>query len=194
MKLAQPASCAARHRRGRIYSQRLAQRGWSLLVCRLLFSSIGLVFTAGVMAQTIAQAKPAPDFALRAISGENLRLSEFRGQVVAVGFWARWCGDCRQAMKALNAIYQKYQPAGLTILGIDVDDSQEQTAAMARSLGLSFPVLMDDRKAASSLFNVKSMPLIVVIDREGNQRYSHSSFELGDEARIGDELRTLLNE
>lgn len=164
-------------------------------VSLLLSLSISWGSAADVSAQTAsADNNSTPDFALRAVSGENLRLSEFRGQVVALGFWARWCGDCRQAMKALNEIYAKYQRAGLVMLGIDVDDTTEQTSAMTRSLGLSFPVLVDEHKTASSLFNVKSMPLIVLIDREGHQRYSHTSFELGDEARIGTELRTLLNE
>jgi peroxiredoxin len=184
-------------------AQRAAEQQQGLIGCwmrrfavsLLLLLSIGLGCAADALAQTAtADNNSAPDFALRAVSGENLRLSEYRGQVVALGFWARWCGDCRQAMKALNEIYAKYQRAGLVMLGIDVDDTLEQTSTMTRSLGLSFPVLVDEHKTASSLFNVKSMPLIVLIDREGRQRYRHTSFELGDEARIGAELRTLLNE
>lgn len=142
----------------------------------------------------IAGAQETPDFALRSLDGANLRLSEYRGEVVMLGFWARWCGDCRQAMKALNAINGKYQRAGLVTLGINVDDPPEQVAAMARSLGLSYPILLDSRQAASSAFELKSMPLIVLIDREGRQRYRLTSFELGDEALLSDELRTLLNE
>lgn len=168
-------------------------------------SRLALVVTAVVLASsasTLVQAASssaenavmAPDFALRSIAGDNLRLSEYRGQVVALGFWARWCGDCRQAMKALNEIYDKYQKAGLVTLGINVDDSLEQAGAMARSLGLNFPILVDEQKTASSLFDLKSMPLIVIIDREGRRRYIHTSFELGDESRISSELRTLLNE
>jgi peroxiredoxin len=139
-------------------------------------------------------AEQAPDFVLRAVSGGNFRLSEFQGQVVALGFWARWCGDCRQAMQALNTLYDKYQRAGLVLLGIDVDDSLEQTRAMTRSLGLTFPVLVDDQKTVSNLFKVKSMPLIVLIDRAGQIRFQHKGYELGDQSRISDELRQLLNE
>lgn len=136
----------------------------------------------------------APDFVLRSVSGENLRLSEYRGQVVALGFWARWCGDCREAMQALDGLYDKYQRAGLVLLGIDVDDSPEQTRSMAKSLGLTFPVLVDEQKTVSSLYKVKTMPLIVLIDRAGQVRYQHKGFELGDQSQIGDELRELLNE
>lgn len=136
----------------------------------------------------------APDFVLRSASGGNIRLSEYQGQAVVLGFWARWCGDCRQAMQALDGLYDKYQRAGLVLLGIDVDDSPEQTLSMARSLGLTFPVLVDDQKIVSSLYKVKSMPLIVLIDRAGQVRYLHKGFELGDQGKIGDEIRELLNE
>ncbi len=136
----------------------------------------------------------APDFALRSLGGENLRLSEYRGSVVLLGFWARWCGDCRQAMQALNEIHAKYQKAGLVTLGIDVDDTEEQAATMVRTLGISFPVLLDSARMASSQFNLRSMPLLVLIDREGQIRYSHAGYERGQETLITDRLRQLLNE
>ncbi len=135
-----------------------------------------------------------PDFALRSLSGENLRLSEYRGSVVLLGFWARWCGDCRQVMQALNEVHAKYQKAGLVTLGIDVDDSEEQAATMVRTLGIDFPVLLDASRTASSQFNLKSMPLLVLIDREGRMRYSHAGYERGEETVITDKLRQLLNE
>ena len=155
---------------------------------------MGLMSIAWGEAPAAKSTEVAPDFVLRSITGGNLRLSEYQGQVVALGFWARWCGDCRQAMQALDTVYAKYQRAGLVLLGIDVDDSVEQTSAMTRSLGLTFPVLVDDHKTVSVLYKVKSMPLIVLIDRAGQVRYSHAGFELGDQARIGEELRQLLNE
>jgi peroxiredoxin len=159
----------------------------------------GMVFTVFmpclVQAAEAEQAHPlAPDFALRSLSGENLRLSEYRGSVVVLGFWARWCGDCRQAMQALNEVDAKYQKAGLVTLGINVDDTEEQAAAMVRTLGIGFPVLLDASKTASSQFNLKSMPLLVLIDREGRMRYSHAGYERGQETIITDKLRQLLNE
>jgi len=156
---------------------------------------MALLFSVGnAVAQGNSAAAAVSDFALRSTSGENLRLSEYRGEVVIVGFWARWCGDCRQAMKALSEINSKYQKAGLVTLGINVDDTADQADAMARSLGLNFPTLIDDHKAASNSLNLNSMPLIVLIDREGRQRFRHTSYELGDESRIANELRGLLNE
>jgi len=169
-------------------------------VAVLLCSYVVAMWPQPVIAQETGDAsaapagETAPDFVLRSISGDNIRLSEYQGQVVALGFWARWCGDCRQAMQALDGLYSKYQRAGLVLLGIDVDDSADQTRAMARSLGLTFPVLVDEEKTVSSLYKVKSMPLIILIDRAGQIRFKHRKYELGDQGQISEELRQLLNE
>ncbi len=66
--------------------------------------------------------REAPDFVLKALDGRNLRLSEFRGQVVLVNFWARWAGDSRQEMPALDRINTTYGRAGLVVLGVSVDE------------------------------------------------------------------------
>ncbi len=162
---------------------------WALLSVVLSISGV----SAGA-AEPAAAPSLAPDFTLRSLTGDNLRLSEYRGSVVLLGFWARWCGDCRQAMQALNEVHAKYERAGLVTLGIDVDDTDEQAAAMARSLALNFPVLVDTYKTASSSFDLKSMPLLVLIDREGQIRYRHIGFERGHEIKITEHLRQLLNE
>jgi peroxiredoxin len=79
-------------------------------------------------------------------------------------------------------------------LALNVGDTEEQAAAMAHGLGLTFPVLVDTTKAASSQFNLKSMPLLLLIDREGRVRDSYSGFERGQELLITEKLRLLLNE
>ncbi|MGC3980704.1 MAG: TlpA disulfide reductase family protein [Steroidobacteraceae bacterium] len=165
----------------------------------LAYATLAALMLAGVCDAQQTSSAPtaaevAPDFALRSLSGSNIRLSEYRGSVVLLGFWARWCGDCRQAMQALNSVQAKYERAGLITLGINVDDSFEQAASMTQSLGLQFPVLVDTDKTASSLFNLKSMPLLVLIDRDGRVRYSHGGFERGQELLITEQLRQLLNE
>lgn len=164
---------------------------WALLTGTVLsLSAVSVAQTP----EPVTTYAVAPDFALRSLNGDNLRLSEYRGNVVLLGFWARWCGDCRQAMQALNEVHAKYGSAGLVTLGIDVDDTEEQAAAMAHSLALNFPVLVDTYKSASSQFNLKSMPLLVLIDRDGRLRYTHAGFERGQELLITEQLRQLLNE
>src|SRR5258708_5611804 len=74
--------------------------------------------------------KNAPDFVLKAMDGRNLRMSEFRGQVVLVNFWARWAGDSRQEMPALDRINTTYSRAGLVVLGVSVDEDHQTGPAV----------------------------------------------------------------
>ena len=97
----------------------------TLVACGFALSA--LLVGASLSAVPTLVGKQAPDFALRSMDGKNRRLSEFRGQVVLVNFWARWAGDSRQEMPALDRINTTYHRAGLIVLGVSVDeDSRRQ--------------------------------------------------------------------
>lgn len=136
----------------------------------------------------------APDFALRSSSGSNLRLSEQRGQVVMVNFWATWCGPCREELPQLNRLYEKYQAAGFTLLGVNVDSSSKDALGMAKRLGVQFPVLFDSKKETSRLYGLESMPWTVLIDRSGKVRYVHAGYKPGFEKTYETQVRELLKE
>jgi peroxiredoxin len=140
--------------------------------------------------------QPAPDFALRSIQGDNVRLSEHTGEVVLINFWATWCGPCRQEMPALDEIYGKYRRAGLVLFSVNIDEPANEAAAreMAKTLKVSYPVLFDIRKDVSRAYQASTMPLTVLIDREGVVRYVSEGYKLGYETRYTDKLRELLNE
>lgn len=144
--------------------------------------------TAGLVGQ------PAPDFALSSLGKENLRLSEHLGEVVIINFWATWCGPCRQEMPLLDELYNKYRLAGLVLLSINLDDSADRATEMARTLKVSYPVLIDERKDVSRAYQVGTLPLTVLIDRGGVVRYVSEGYKPGYEQRYADKLRELLNE
>ena len=137
---------------------------------------------------------PAPDFALRSTNKENIRLSEHLGEVVLINFWATWCGPCRQQMPLLDALYSKYQRAGLVLLGINIDEDRDDAIEMAQTLKVGYPILFDDRKDVSRAYQPDSMPLTVIIDREGVVRYVSEGFRPGYETRYTEKLRELLGE
>jgi peroxiredoxin len=137
---------------------------------------------------------PAPDFALRSVSGENIRLSEHLGEVVILNFWATWCGPCRQEMPLLDEIFLKYRRAGLELFSVNIDDEPERAAEMAKTLGVSYPVLFDQRKEAARAFDVGNLPITVLIDRAGVVRYVSDGYKPGYEKRYTERLRELLNE
>ena len=152
------------------------------------------VFAASSLASSGLTGRPAPDFALKSTSGDNLRLSEHRGDVVMVNFWATWCGPCRQEMPLLDELYSRYQRVGFSLLGVNIDDNSSKAMNMISELGVSFPVLFDNRKEVSKLYNVDAMPVTVIIDREGTVRYVHQGYKPGYEEMYLDQIRSLLRE
>ncbi len=152
------------------------------------------VFAATSLASSDLTGQAAPDFALKSSSGDNLRLSEYRGDVVMVNFWATWCGPCRQEMPLLDELYSRYERVGFSLLGVNIDDDSRKAMNMVSELGVSFPVLFDARKEVSKLYRVEAMPVTVLIDREGTVRYVHHGYKPGYEDKYLDQIRSLLRE
>jgi peroxiredoxin len=136
----------------------------------------------------------APDFALKSSDGSNLRLSEYRGDVVMINFWATWCGPCRQEMPLLDELYTRYNRVGFSLLGVNIDDDSRKAMDMASELGVSFPVLFDARKEVSKLYQVDAMPVTVIVDREGTVRHVHQGYQPGYEQKYLEQIRSLLRE
>ena len=152
------------------------------------------VFAATSLASSDLTGQAAPDFALKSSSGDNLRLSEYRGDVVMVNFWATWCGPCRQEMPLLDELYSRYERVGFSLLGVNIDDDSRKAMNMVSELGVSFPVLFDARKEVSKLYKVEAMPVTVLIDREGTIRYVHHGYKPGYEDKYLNQIRSLLRE
>lgn len=159
--------------------------------------ALGLVFSilaATSLASSGMEGQVAPDFVLKSTSGENLRLSEYRGDVVMINFWATWCGPCRQEMPLLDELYRRYHRVGFNLLGVNIDDDTTRALRMVEELDLHFPVVFDTRKAVSRLYNVEAMPATILVDREGNIRHVHHGYKPGYEDKYLDQIRALLRE
>ena len=172
----------------------LTQRDETMKFKKLLIGTFFGMFAASVLASSAMVGKPAPDFALKSTTGENLRLSEYRGDVVMLNFWATWCGPCRQEMPLLDDLFNRYERVGFTLLGVNIDDDSQRAIDMMRELGVNFPVLFDATKDVSKLYNVNAMPVTVILDREGNVRHVHQGYKPGYEEKYLNEVRALLRE
>jgi peroxiredoxin len=180
-------------------------RGWPL-VAALASPTItatavtAIVSTASWYAPPASAAAPtlvgkdAPDFVLKGLDGRNLRLSEYRGRVVLVNFWARWAGDSRQEISALEQINATYQRAGLVVLGVSVDEDVQRASEFARSMNVSYPMLFDTGAQLGQDYLLKNLPVTVLVDRAGVVRYSSVGFKRGDEDVYLERIRELLRE
>ena len=138
--------------------------------------------------------KDAPDFVLKASDGANLRLSEFRGQVVLVNFWARWAGDTHREMRALDKINTTYQRAGLVVLGISIDEDLRRAQEFADSMKVSYPIMFDTGSDIGRDYQLAKMPVTLLVDRSGVVRFSHIGFKRGNDRMYLEQIRELLRE
>lgn len=136
----------------------------------------------------------APNFTLKSVDGSNQKLSEFRGQVVLLNFWASWCGPCRQEMPLLNDLHKKYKKLGFTVMGVNVEEDSRKARKIVKEVGIKFPVLFDTENTVSSLYEVSAMPSTVIIDRSGNMRYLHKGYKPGDMSAYKKWVKKLIRE
>src|SRR5260221_9476885 len=123
------------------------------------------VVATGTSAALPAVGVVAPDFASKSDSGRNVRLSELRGQVVLINFWASWCGPCRQELPLLNKMYGQYRAAGFMLLAVNVDDNRKDADAILKRLDLRFRSLFDGNKNVAKLYRVHTKPATLLIER-----------------------------
>src|SRR5262244_3299987 len=137
--------------------------------CAWRLSLAAIAFCVPVFAETSYPllAHAAPDFALHAIAGGNVRLSEHRGDVVILSFWGSRCTPCRAQLAALNRSLATYRSAGLQVYGINVDDDQTHALSYAHGETVAFPLLLDPEKSVSRGYQVDNLPMTVLIDRNG---------------------------
>lgn len=158
-----------------------------------LLVTAAMIISAGQL-QAASTPGPAPDFTLKSSTGKNIKLSELRGQVVMINFWASWCGPCRQEMPLLDQLYQRYQPMGFTLLGVNVEEDSAAANKILKEIPVTFPVLYDNKNRVSESYQVRAMPSTFLIDRDGKVRYLHKGYKPGTEEEYQQQVRELIRE
>ncbi|MCB1777024.1 MAG: TlpA family protein disulfide reductase [Candidatus Competibacteraceae bacterium] len=138
---------------------------------------------------TIRNGDPAPAFTLERLDGSPLRFPEqYRGQVVALRFWADWCPYCYGEMKALEPVYRRRHKEGLVILAVNVMQPPETVRRFVDELGLSYEIALDRQGEVMRLYQVMGLPVTLIIDRQGAVRsriLGESSPEVFEQAIAG---------
>ncbi len=110
----------------------------------------------------------APDFALSGLDGQPVRLSDFKGKVVILDFWATWCPPCREEIPHFKALYSKYRAQGLEIVGVALDEGGASAVRpFVQSKGITYPIAISDSRVTQAYGGIRGIPTTFVIDREG---------------------------
>jgi peroxiredoxin len=109
----------------------------------------------------------AIDFTLPLLDGTHQKLSDLKGNVVFLNFWATWCPPCRQEMPSMETFYQRFKGRGLEILAVDCQEELRDVSAFMRRNRLSFPAALDTSGKVSSDYGISAIPTTYVIDRSG---------------------------
>ena len=112
----------------------------------------------------------APQISVLDLNDATVKLSDFKGKVVVLRFWATGCKACVEGMPALDRFRKKYSENDLAVLGINIGGSKELVGAFAKGLKISYPVLLDPANMASKKYLVRSVPTTCFIDRKGIAR------------------------
>jgi peroxiredoxin len=130
----------------------------------------------------------APDFTLQDTNGKSWKLSELKGQVVFINFWATWCPPCREEMPSMQELYEAMPPDSFKMLTILSNDDPNLAMAFAEKVGFNFPILIDPFSETGQAYGITGVPETYIVDKQGILRQKY----LGPRDWSSDEARNML--
>ncbi len=165
------------------------------------FLSALLMFSAHTQAASISKSRPAlkavdpfpaPDFELMDLDDNLHRLSDYRGKVVIVNFWATWCPPCRQEMPSMNHAYRALKDDGVVMLGVNVGESFDAVFGFTAEILVDFPLLVDTASEVSGQYPIRGLPTTYIINPNGEIVYQAVGGREWDDDEILDSVRALI--
>ena len=135
--------------------------------------------------------RPAPDFTLPGLNGQDVRLSDYRGKVVLVNFWGTWCEPCKEETPALQQSYLKLRDQGLVIIGVDLRNQEgdgaegvDNVRSFTEGYGVTYPIALDIKGEVARAFQIYPIPTSYFIDPSGTIRYVRPSTLTAEEVEV----------
>ena len=158
----------------------------------LLLSAILLVGSA--VAYSEGNSKMAPDFDAITSSGKTISLQQFRGQVVLLDFWASWCKPCQEEFPFLIDLYRKNSDKKFVVLAVNLDEDATRIEQFLKRFNLrpGFPIITDPKGKIPAIYNIDRMPTTILIDPQGEIRYTRGGFQNSEKEKLSTALQALL--
>ena len=163
----------------------------SLVGLLVLLTSLTLAQDAGRGFTRLAETPPAPDFELSDLDGDRHRLSDYRGRVVIVNFWATWCPPCRAEMPSMQSAWEQLEDEGVMMLGIDVGEDEDTIFQFTADYPVDFPLLLDLDSRVTAEWPVRGLPTTFVVDPQGRIVYRAIGSREWDDPELLSQVRAL---
>ena len=135
----------------------------------------------------------APEFSLSG-STHGIKLSDYKGKVVYLDFWASWCGPCKKSFPWMNAMQAKFGAQGFSVIAVNLDTNPEDSRQFLKVVAANFDIAFDVKGDVAKLFQIKGMPSSVLIDREGKVVMQHAGFNDTTSAKLEPIINNLMLE
>jgi peroxiredoxin len=159
---------------------------------RKAFYSIIIIISISSFLHAQSIGSKAPDFTAKDLQGNTVKLSDLKGKVVLLDFWASWCEPCKKSMPHLIELYNEYKDTSFTIIGVNVDTDMKKLEEFEGDLSTDIPftVIFDKKSEIPPLYEVEGMPTTVIINKEGIIKYK----EVGYTTELKDKLDKTITE
>jgi peroxiredoxin len=150
--------------------KRGARWGVALAAGAVLALAFGVVWMQSAKYEPLTVGKAAPDFALPTLDDSKVvRLSDYRGKVVFLNFWATWCKPCREEMPSMEVLYKNFQRQDFVVLAVSIDrvTTKKDIPPFVNSLSLTFPILIDSWGQTDKRYKLTGVPETYIIDQQG---------------------------
>jgi len=128
-----------------------------------------LLLGLAVLSTNILCADPAPAWSLKDLSGKTVKLSDFKGKVVVLDFWATWCPPCRAEIPGFVDLQKRYEKQGVTVIGVSLDQGgTEVVSSFVKAQGINYPIVMGTDEVTAQYGGIEGIPTTFVIDPKGN--------------------------
>ena len=161
------------------------------------FSAVVVAFMVALscVASPSLAGEQAADFTLRDINNKEVSLSDFKGKVILLSFWATWCAPCKVEMKHLNVMYEEHKDDGFVVLSVSSDDARttSQVKPYIKRKRYNFPVVLDKKSTVTLSYNpMKTLPYGVLIGRDFSVVKHYSGYSPGDETVVETDIEAQL--
>ncbi len=161
------------------------------MIKKVVYATVIFFLLIGCSKKAEVPAGSSPQFSLKGIDNNQINLSDYKGRVVLIDFWATWCPPCRATIPVIERLYARYKDKGFVVLGLSVADSPDAVRSFRDANKMQYPIAMADDKT-EKLYGVRGIPSMFLLDKDGRIVEHITGYDETLESFLDDKINSLL--